>query len=172
MMLKFWILVVSLLAANFCHEVQSQRQSSEEIESEEVLEDHRARIERLESQVFGSKTTATVTMKILNSLNSSWPSAEYQVSVPVATSVFQMMVAATKEFPGDFTFRATYFPEYAGHFIDSINGLAGDTADQTFWRFENGRGVAFDRGVDLILVHANNDVIVFRFTTWGTPTTD
>ncbi|KAI8491226.1 hypothetical protein Bbelb_308590 [Branchiostoma belcheri] len=131
----------------------------------QTLEDLLARVELLETQIFGSGK-ATVTLKIENSLDPDFESAEYQVSVPVGNSVFQMMVAATKQFD-DFTFRATYFPEYAGHFIDSINGLAGSSHSKTYWRFENGWGEAFDRGVDLILVHANDDVIVFRYTSWA-----
>ncbi|XP_066284441.1 uncharacterized protein [Branchiostoma lanceolatum] len=154
MMLKFWILVVCLLAANFCRKVQSDSQhgSSESSDSSDSSEE---------------TIQAIVTLRIQNSLDPDWPSAEYNVSVPVATSVFDMMVAADEEFD-NFTFDATYFPQFAGHFIDSINGLAGNSDDQTFWRFENKYGVAFDRGVDLILVHANDDVIVFTFASWAT----
>ncbi|XP_078596188.1 uncharacterized protein LOC144873086 [Branchiostoma floridae x Branchiostoma japonicum] len=144
-MLKFSILVACLLVASLYREVQSDDSSES---SEE------------------STIPANVTMKIENSLDSSWPSAEYHVSVTVGTSVYQMMEAATEQFD-DFTFEATYFRQYGGHFIDSINNLAGSTADQTYWRFENGYGVAFDRGVDLILVHANDDVIVFSFASWA-----
>ncbi|XP_019619524.1 PREDICTED: uncharacterized protein LOC109466268 isoform X1 [Branchiostoma belcheri] len=161
-MSKFSIVVVFLLAATLCREVQGQDNEG----VPQALDDLLERVALLETQIFGSGL-ATVTLKIENSLDPDFESAEYQVSVPVGNSVFQMMVAATKEFD-DFTFGATYFSEYGGHFINSINGLAGNTDDKTFWSFENGKGVAFDRGVDLISVHANDDVIVFRFASWAT----
>ncbi|CAH1265542.1 Hypp3194 [Branchiostoma lanceolatum] len=165
MMLKFSILVVCLLVANLCHEVQGQGNFKKRVREE--LKNQKARIDRLESAVFGAGG-ATVTMKIENSLVPE--SRQYNVSVPAGNTVFQMMVAATMQF-SDFTFRDTYYPSLASHFIDSINGLAGSTADKTFWRFEDGNGAAFDRGVDLINVY-NGDVIVFRFTSWATPATE
>ncbi|XP_078596186.1 uncharacterized protein LOC144873085 [Branchiostoma floridae x Branchiostoma japonicum] len=152
MMLKFSILVTCLLAASLYREVQSDSSGSSESTSSESSEE---------------SIQANVTLKIENSLDSSWSAAEYNVLVPVGTSVYEMMVAATEQFD-DFTFEATFFQQYGGHFIDSINSLAGSTADQTYWRFENGYGVPFDRGVDLILVHANDDVIVFSFASYAT----
>eukprot|EP00058_Branchiostoma_floridae_P011859 XP_002597347.1 hypothetical protein BRAFLDRAFT_66483 [Branchiostoma floridae] len=136
-----------------------------------------------ETKVSGSGE-ATVTLKIINSLDPSSSPAEYQVSVSVGTSVFQMMEVVAKEFP-DFTqaplhefmhthttFHATKNPKLNEHFVDSINGLAGNTADKTYWRFEDGNGVPFDRGVDLVTVHASGEVFVFRFTHWDSSATE
>ncbi|XP_019619527.1 PREDICTED: uncharacterized protein LOC109466268 isoform X3 [Branchiostoma belcheri] len=160
-MSKFSILAVFLLAAT------SWRDAQGSVGVPQALEDHQDRIECLEVfDPLDSGRRTTVTLRVENSLDPNFVSCEYQVSVPVRKSVFQTMVAATRQFD-NFTFRATYFPEYAGHFIDSINGLAGSSHSKTYWRFENGWGEAFDRGVDLILVHANDDVIVFRYTSWA-----
>ncbi|MGI4401087.1 DUF4430 domain-containing protein, partial [Klebsiella pneumoniae] len=147
------------MAASLCREVQSNGNFKRRVR--EALEDQKARIERLEAQMFGNNMTI-VNLKIENSVDSFWTSAEYNVSVRVGITVFEMMQRATKQFEGDFTFTYTYFSKL-GNFIDSINGLAGSVADQTYWRFENRNGVGFDRGVDWILVHYD-DAFIFRFT--------
>ncbi|KAI8491227.1 hypothetical protein Bbelb_308600 [Branchiostoma belcheri] len=92
---------------------------------------------------------------------------EYNVSINVGIDVFEMMQEAKKQFD-DFTFEFTTFFEL-GHFINSINGLAGSTTDKTYWSFENRNGVPFDRGVDWIKVHYD-DAIKFRFTTYNSTT--
>eukprot|EP00058_Branchiostoma_floridae_P011860 XP_002597348.1 hypothetical protein BRAFLDRAFT_66484 [Branchiostoma floridae] len=165
MMLKFSILVACLLVASLYREVQSDDSSGSSGSSESSSSESSESSSSESSE--DDTIPANVTLKIENSLDSSWPSAEYVVAVPVGTSVYEMMEAAKEQFD-DFTFEATFFQQYGGHFIDSINSLAGSTADQTYWRFENGYGAAFDRGVDLILVHANDDVIVFSFASYAT----
>ncbi|CAH1266486.1 Hypp3394 [Branchiostoma lanceolatum] len=107
---------------------------------------------------------AKVTLKVENATaDPSWPlSVDTEVMVPPGTSVYNMLLQAFHN--GAIKFQAGWYGNYWSHFIESINGLKEEStmAYHSVWSFEDGKGNAFDRGVDLISVY-DGDTIVFRY---------
>ncbi|XP_066292612.1 zinc finger and SCAN domain-containing protein 29-like [Branchiostoma lanceolatum] len=133
----------------------------------------------------GGTGLATVTLKVRNDLDPTFQPNQISVSVPPGSSVYTLLLQASADNP-NFTFQAEYYGSQSSHMITSINGVAANVDDRTFWRFENRRKVRFDRGksegyivepffsfsgVDLISVF-DGDVIVFRFKHYDPPSTD
>ncbi|XP_041091314.1 transcobalamin-1-like [Polyodon spathula] len=82
------------------------------------------------------------------------------VKVPAGSSLLRVMEEAAKISPAKFSF--TVVQSSWGPFVSSIQGLAGNTNDQTYWQFLSG-STALDQGVADYKPH-DGEIIVAKFS--------
>ncbi|KAL4222178.1 hypothetical protein ACF0H5_018218 [Mactra antiquata] len=107
------------------------------------------------------------TYAICNNIQRPHFTESIQLKVIPHLYLIDYMEIACKTASDRFTkFSATYYPSVPGYFIDSINGLAGNWADnKTYWRLLNNNSSTSVGASDLDPKPGDN--VVFMFTKAG-----
>ncbi|XP_063966333.1 uncharacterized protein LOC129277499 [Lytechinus pictus] len=111
----------------------------------------------------GEVAQITNFISVDNSVNES-TICMMQYQVPDGANLWQGMLAANQQQGDNFTFEASLNPMY-GHFITTINGVAGN-ADY-FWAIFDGEGIATPTGVDGIELE-DGDSYIFNYMSTAT----
>ncbi|XP_067649380.1 cobalamin binding intrinsic factor-like [Haliotis asinina] len=108
----------------------------------------------------------TVTMEVENSIRPPMFKASVELEMPQRELIYFLQAAVAKD--QHFHFTAEYYAtkEVTGYMILSLNKLAGNTEDKTYWQILD-KGDPIPVGVSSY-VPKNGSVISFKFTSYGT----
>ncbi|KAI4878840.1 hypothetical protein NFI96_033556 [Prochilodus magdalenae] len=115
----------------------------------------------------GEATTLyPLTMTVYDTVTNK-PNKTYSTEVAYRGILIGAMQRAKKKY-NNFRFTTTYNLDY-GPFLESVNGLKGNTTQHTYWQLliqpKNGMVIVADVGIGCYIPDPD-DHIIFKFTKW------